>query len=127
YATTRGGAHTVAVVPNSVAAIDARTGRVVADVPVGHQPGPIATGPGAVWVLDLQDHTVSHVDPATRQLVATIPVAATPTDLAVGGGTVWVTDVEGSLIRIDPNADRVARVERIRPPQTQGAGPSLAV
>jgi class 3 adenylate cyclase len=61
----------VSVRVNSVAVIDARTSKVVADLPVGEWPGPITAASGAIWVGNAKDHTLSRVDPASREVVGT--------------------------------------------------------
>ena len=47
-----GGSEAVTVEPNSVAAIDPRTGRIEAAVPIGGHPVAIAVGEGGVWVAN---------------------------------------------------------------------------
>jgi len=110
FVLTRGSSITVAA--NSLAAIDPRSNRVVADVPVGQQPGRVEVGNGGAWVLNINDHTVSRVDPRTRTADRPVPIDGTPADLAVGNGRVWVATLEGKLIRIDPSANRVDRTTR---------------
>jgi ABC-type transport system substrate-binding protein len=83
--------HPVHVVPNSVAVLDASSGRLVADVPVGPTPSRIVAGDGDVWVLNQEGQTLSRIDAMTRR-VTTVGVAQQPTDLAVSGGDVWVVD-----------------------------------
>ena len=51
---------------DSVAAIDAKTNRVVRDIPVGNTPTAVAVGAGSVWVLNSNERTVSRIDPATK-------------------------------------------------------------
>ena len=63
---------TVRVAPNSVAAIDPHTNRVVEQVAVGTRPAAIAFGSGSLWVANLDDQTVSRVDPKTLQTLRTI-------------------------------------------------------
>ena len=53
------GASTAQVAPNSVAAIDVRSDRVVGATGVGAAPGPIAFGSGSLWVANLDDQTVA--------------------------------------------------------------------
>jgi YVTN family beta-propeller protein len=87
-----GGDSSVRAVPvsgNSVAAIDPATNAVVASVPVGGTPTAIASGEGALWVLNADDQTVSRVDPAT-QAVKTFGTGGVPLDIAVGEGALWV-------------------------------------
>jgi YVTN family beta-propeller protein len=71
---TGGGGVTVRVAPNSVAAIDPHTNRVVEQVAVGTRPAGIASGSGSLWVANLDDQTVSRVDPKTLQTLRAIPV-----------------------------------------------------
>jgi DNA-binding SARP family transcriptional activator len=99
-----GGSDAVVVVPNSVAVVNPKTGGVVGDVPVGGRPVAIATGVGAVWVVNADDQTVVRIDPKTRKVVKTIGGLGTNvSDLAVGFGSVWVAGGnDGTLTRIDP-------------------------
>ena len=69
-----GGVVTVRAAPNSVAAIDPHSNRVVEQVPVGARPAGIASGSGSLWVANLDDQTVSRVDPKTLQTLRAIPV-----------------------------------------------------
>lgn len=71
-------------------AVDARTGEVLASVPVGPKPRFIAIGGGAVWTLNQGDGTISRVDVKTGKLAATI-VAGIPAhggDLCYGADAV---------------------------------------
>ena len=99
-----GGSDTVVVVPNSVAVVNPKTGSVVGDVPIGGRPVAIATGAGAVWVVNADDQTVARIDPKTRKVVKTIGGLGTNvSDLVVGFGSVWVAGGnDGTLMRIDP-------------------------
>jgi DNA-binding beta-propeller fold protein YncE len=76
-------------VPDTVAVIDPKLGKLVARVRVGHQPTAIDAGYGSVWVLNKQDATLTHIDPRTRKVVETIEPDATANALAVGAGGVW--------------------------------------
>jgi DNA-binding SARP family transcriptional activator len=78
------------VVPNSVAALDPRTGAVVADVRVGRTPSSIGVGRGAVWVLNADDQTVSKIDPGGPRLVSTFATGGQLTDLGAGRDGIWV-------------------------------------
>ena len=93
----------VVVPPNSLAAIDPKTNRVVAVVQTGIRPGPVAAGEGSVWIGNLDGKSLTRVDPATRTVVGTIPLPATPTALAVGRNAVWVVNGRlGTVDKVDP-------------------------
>jgi YVTN family beta-propeller protein len=119
---TRSQAPSVPVSPNSVAVIDPKANAVVASIPVGSAPGPIAVGEGSVWVANVDDQTVMRIDPTTRAVVKTIGLGVEATDLAVGKGAVWVAaGFDHALIRID-TADNVVRT-RLRVPEAIGPLP----
>jgi DNA-binding SARP family transcriptional activator/DNA-binding beta-propeller fold protein YncE len=90
--------------PNSVAAIDPRTERLVAVVPVGDTPTEIAADRDAVWVLNSGEGagTISRIDVATKQATLTFSVSGTPRTIAVAGGSLWVGTAEGKVIAVDP-------------------------
>ena len=111
-----GGVVTVRVAPNSVAAIDAHTDRVVGQVPVGTRPGAIAFGSGSLWVANLDDQDVSRVDPRTLRTLRSIPVrGGSPTGIATSPAGVWVVESDTTptasltssvfVDRIDPEFD----------------------
>jgi YVTN family beta-propeller protein len=94
--------------PNNVGVIDPETNEIVAEVPVGIGPGPIAIGVGGVWVGNVGDRTLTRIDPSTRDVVRTVPLDATPTGVALTQGAVWVVHGQLGLVsRIDPQFDRV--------------------
>jgi YVTN family beta-propeller protein len=98
-----GGGGAVTVKPNSVALIDAKTNKVVGQVPVGSQPGSIAVGGTSAWVANVDDRTASQLDPRTRTVARTVALRETPTGIAVGAGGVWIANGRtGDLTRIDP-------------------------
>ena len=91
---------------NAVGVIDADSGGVVSEVPIGGPPGEVAAGLGAVWVTNANDNTVSRIDPTTNRVVQTIKVGGGPTGIAVGAGAVWVANgLDGTVSRIDPTTN----------------------
>jgi YVTN family beta-propeller protein len=100
-----------AVSPNHVGVIDSATNRIVAEVPVGIEPGPIAAGAGEVWVGNVQDRNLTRVDAAARTVTGTVPLDnRTPTGIAVGLGAVWVAHgLRGQVSRVEPQFGQVAR------------------
>jgi YVTN family beta-propeller protein len=104
----------VVVPPDSVAVVDAATNRVVATVPVGVRPGPVAYGQRAIWVGNLEDSSLSRIDPVTRKVVKNISLPATPDAVAFGAGAVWVVNGRlGTLYRVDPTFNRVTDAVRL--------------
>src|SRR5262249_22004083 len=109
-----GGSRAPAVVPNSIAVVDAKDGRVVGDIPVGSNPVALAAGLGGIWVANADDGTVTHIDPVTRKVVANIGVGGDVSDIAIGFGSVWVADGnEGSGVRTAPRLDARERTIRL--------------
>lgn len=99
--------------PNHVGAIDPETNTVVAEAPVGIEPGPVVAEGGSVWVGNLQDRTLTRVDPRTRTAAGTVALGnRTPTGLAVGLGAVWVAHGRlGELSRVEPQFGQVNTVK----------------
>lgn len=87
-----------------VARIDAATGTVLADIPVGQFPNSIAVSDGAVWVGIEGDGSVSRIDPATNQVVARIPIGRKGfVRLAAGDDRLWVAAcLDRQVAVIDP-------------------------
>ena len=114
------------VAPNNVGVIDAKTNRIVAQVPVGIRPGPISAAAGAVWVGNLDDRTLTRLDASNRIQVANVPLDnGTPTGLAATPNAVWVAQgLLGSIARVDPQYNRLA--ETVTATQSSDAG-SVAV
>ena len=109
-----------AVEPNNVGVIDPRTNDVVAAIPVGREPGPVAAGAGSgpVWVGNLHDRTLMRIDPVARTVTDTFPLDnRTPTGLAVGLGAVWVAHgPRGEVSLVDPQFGTVIRTRKVAGP-----------
>jgi len=106
----------VSVAPNSLAAIDPETNRVVAEIPVGARPASVLFTHGSLWVANLDDDTVMRIDPKARRIVRTIATGTVPSGLAGGVGAVWaIGGARGVVLRIDPAfnhvVDRIPTVE----------------
>ncbi len=97
------------VEPNQVGLIDPASNEIVAQVPVGLRPGPVAAGAGAIWVGNLDDRTLTKVDPQQRANAGVVTLAdRTPTALAADRTGVWVVHgALGSVSRVDPQFARV--------------------
>ena len=71
---------------NSLALIDASTGRLKEGIAVGGRPTAVAVGEGSVWVANFDEQTVSRVDPVTMKEVTRIPAGGAPTGQAAPSG-----------------------------------------
>jgi YVTN family beta-propeller protein len=93
----------------AVQRIDPETNKVVDEVAVGSDPGPVASGAGSIWVGNLEDRTITRISLSRRVRTATIPLdARTPTGLAFGAGALWVAHgLRGQLSRVDRRSNRV--------------------
>jgi len=108
----RGGHAGVSVAHDSLAVVDAQSGRLVADTGVGPTPTAVAFGDGAYWVTNADGDTVSRINPRTRAVVDTVTVGNGPSGIATGDGAVWVVNsLDGTVSRIDPGTNTV--VQRI--------------
>jgi streptogramin lyase len=88
---------------NSLVKIDVKSHRVVADVPLGAQPGLVVSGDGGVWVGDDQHPEVLRVD-ATTLAVDRQPLPIDPAELAFGSHTLWVYDpLDSGVAEVDPD------------------------
>jgi YVTN family beta-propeller protein len=109
----QGGGHpAVAVAHDSLAVVNAQSGRLVADTGVGPTPTAVAFGEGAYWVTNANGDTVSRIDPRTKAVVDAVTVGNGPSGIATGDGAVWVVNsLDGTVSRIDPGTNTV--VQRI--------------
>jgi YVTN family beta-propeller protein len=104
--------------PNSVAAIDTQSNRVVAQVTVGARPGAIAVASGSLWVANQDDQTISRVDVRSLSTERNLTLHDQPTGIATAGGGIWVSGFSPdttsvSVVRIDPQFDALDRTVRI--------------
>jgi len=100
----------VSAAGDSLAVVDARSGRLVAAASVGATPTAVAAGEGAYWVTNADGHTVSRIDPGTTAVVDTIPVGNGPSGIATGAGAVWVVNsFDSAVSRIDPGTNTVVQ------------------
>jgi YVTN family beta-propeller protein len=105
----QGGGHSAgSVADDSLAVVDAHSGRLVANTGVGATPTAVAFGEGAYWITNADGDTVSRIDPRTNAVVQPITVGNGPSGIATGGGAVWVVNsLDGTVSRIDPGTNTV--------------------
>jgi YVTN family beta-propeller protein len=113
---TSGASGSVVVGPNSVAAIDPHTNKVVWVTPVGARPGAIVVSAGSLWVANVEDQNISQIDLKSMRAVRVLHVRASPDGLAATRDGPWVVgsraDADSVAVgRIDPqfNVIRPAR------------------
>jgi peptide/nickel transport system substrate-binding protein len=96
------------VAANAVGLIDAQSGKIATQIPVGAAPSRVASGDGSIWVTNSDGNTVSRIDAQTNAVHQTIQVGEGPTGVAVSGDAVWVANgLEGTVSRIDPSTNQV--------------------
>jgi serine/threonine protein kinase len=108
FALTRDSGAFSTVAPNSVGVIDPGSNELVAEVGVGRNPKAVATGAGAVWIVNEEEETVSRVDPADLEAGEfTIGLPSFPSDVSFGEGSVLVAlGAAGELVRINPEQNQ---------------------
>jgi DNA-binding SARP family transcriptional activator/ABC-type transport system substrate-binding protein/DNA-binding beta-propeller fold protein YncE len=108
--------------PGSVAFIDARSGRLVGDVPASPGVGFVRSGLGSVWEIE-DAGVLLQINPRTRHLTRSISVGVNAGDVAVGEGAVWITDKDSqTLLRVGP---RYGDITHIRLPAGGLSRPSV--
>jgi YVTN family beta-propeller protein len=127
-----GGSSGVAVSPNSVAAIDPDTNRVVEAIPVGARPGAITFGSKALWVSNIDDRSVSRIDVEKGRAEKAIAMGEPPGGLAAGAKAVWgiSTSPARSFARvrhIDPEFNEVVGTVKVRGSSSGASGGAVAV
>jgi DNA-binding SARP family transcriptional activator/streptogramin lyase len=104
----RAASQDVALVGNSVVAIDADSTEVVGEVPVGGRPKGVALGEGSLWVGNSDDRTLLRIDPRTHAVLETIGLGVPPSAVTVGGGSVWVVSQAANVVlQVDPTLNEV--------------------
>jgi YVTN family beta-propeller protein len=106
------GSKAIVVRANSVAALDAETGKVVADVPIGGSPVAIAFGAGAVWAVDADHSTIARIDAKTKEVLPIGGLGSQVSDVTFAFGSLWVAGGnDGTLARIDPRHNGIQQVD----------------
>ena len=99
-----------------VTRFDARSGAILATIPITDGTAGIAFGAGAVWVANPMGDTVSRIDPASGTVTQRIPVGDGPLAVAADAAAVWVTNyADGTVSRIDPGSNEVVATIEVGP------------
>jgi DNA-binding beta-propeller fold protein YncE len=95
--------------PGEVLRIDARTGRIVAHVPVGNGPGPIAIAGSRVWVWNTSSPTsLLSIDPAVNRVTGGASIHGV-SDIAAGPAGLWASGNGVGMAQIEPRSGRILR------------------
>jgi hypothetical protein len=89
----------VDVLPNSVAAIDPGSNKLVGDIPVGREPAFVAAAGDHVWVGNRRDRNLIRIDPDAPWPKTPIPLDAPPAALIAGPNAAWVVTA-GSRLKL---------------------------
>ena len=97
--------------PKGVSRVNGYTNVVEETIKVGPSPLAVASGEGAVWVLNGGDGSVSKIDPKTNKVMETIKAGSPGTTgtIVVAEGSVWLSTPGFPLSRIDPKTNRLAQ------------------
>jgi streptogramin lyase len=96
---------------NTVIAVDARSGEVIATIATGSKPRFLAAGEGTLWTLDQGDGSISKIDMKRKELVAVIPadIPGGGGDISYGAGAVWATVIGVPLTRLGVPCNELAQ------------------
>lgn len=101
-----GGKHAPApstvVRPDSLVELDAHTGAILADTPLGTTPGLLASIAGRVWVSSNADRTLIEIDPLRgNRITKTIGLASAPYRLIASADALWIANgFDGTLTKV---------------------------
>ena len=113
---------------NSVAAVDAATGRPRLALPLPGRPTGLAATGDRVWVVTVSSAALTGIDTRTRSIAHTVPLRGRPSAVATGAGAVWVADARaGMLTQVAPGYDQVGARIRFRPAGSASRAVSVAV
>jgi streptogramin lyase len=90
-------------VPDSLAKVDPRSGRVAGTYPVPAGVRDLVATPAGIWVVHRENATASRLDPRTLKVIRHVSVGVSPAgEAAYGAGSVWVvSSQEDTVVRID--------------------------
>lgn len=101
---------------DSIDRIDPKTSAVVETIPLGRigESGTgwryrMAVGEGAIWVLG--PASLWRIDSTTKRVVGSVPLERSEegSSVATGDGAVWIANYMGTLFRVDPDSQTVAK------------------
>jgi DNA-binding SARP family transcriptional activator len=125
-----GGRATLELAPNSVAGVDARTGKPDFALPLPGRPTALRATGSTVWAATVDSASLTGVDARTRSILREVPLRMSPDAMAVGPRAGWVVNGRrGELVRITlgyADAAPPIRFRRGPPPRASGRITSVA-
>jgi streptogramin lyase len=87
----------------------------------------LAVGAGAIWVS--APTSLWRIDSTTKRYMGSVPLghSAENSSVATGEGAVWVASHDGTLLRVDPDSQRVMEIPLGRPVYLADRWDALAV
>ncbi len=96
--------------------VDPTAHTVSASVPIGGAPTSVAVADGAIWAVTPTESRVWRVDPRSDAVTAAIDVAPETSFITAVGTDLWVGSSTGTLQRLDPAQNAVARTLQLGAP-----------
>jgi YVTN family beta-propeller protein len=91
-------------VTRSIHRLDPKSGRTLAEIPVGVVAKHLTAGDGSLWVGS-DSGRVTRIDMATNQVTGTFQVGGRAPAVTTGLGSVWIVDTaQAALLRVQPTA-----------------------
>jgi DNA-binding SARP family transcriptional activator len=114
--------------PNSIAAVDARTGATRVGLPLVGRPTDLAAADGMVWAVTVDSAALTGVDARTGKITRTVPLRLRPSAVTTDDGVVWVADGRrGVLARVEAGYESVSAPIPFRRGKAEGKHESTSV
>ena len=96
---------------NTVIAVDARSGEVIASIATGSKPRFLAAGGGVLWTLDQGDGSIGKIDMKRKRLIGLIPahIPGGGGDISYGAGAVWASIIGVPLTRLSVTCNELTQ------------------
>jgi hypothetical protein len=124
------GRATLELAPNSLAGVDARSGRPGFALPLPGRPTALRATGNTVWAATVDSASFTGADARTRSILREVPLRVKPDAMAVGQRAGWVANGRrGELVRIILGYSDVAppiRYRRGPPPRSRAQTTSVA-
>ena len=103
HASPQAGSTSIPIRADSLAVLNAQTGKIVRDIRMHTTPGEVTAGAKAVWLGSDSDQTITKVNPTTYEAGTPIGIGIDPAQMTVAFGSLWAYDAAADrLVSIDP-------------------------